>query len=120
MSTTASPAGIPPPGSRYTDVRPYAVADSLGDLHGPTAGVVVLDRWLDWSGSGRYDLGHPGRLVRMYETVLREASKKADLSRWLDGRTLVRLWRELVLPPQVRSRWEARFPELTTGHWSAV
>jgi hypothetical protein len=55
----------------------------------------------------------------MYETVLREASTTADLSRWLDGRTLVRLWRDLVLPPQVRSRWEARFPELT-GRSSAA
>jgi hypothetical protein len=113
-------SGGPPPGSRYADVRPYTVADSLDDLQGPTAGVVVLDRWLDWSGSGRYDLANPGRLVRMYETVLREASKKADLSVWLDGRTLVRLWRELVLPPQVRSRWEARFPELASGHSSAA
>ncbi len=52
----------------------------------------------------------------MYETVLREASTKADLSRWLDGRTLAQLWRELVLPPQVRSRWEARFLELASGH----
>ncbi len=117
---SGSPSGSPPPGSRYADVRPYAIADSLDDLRGPTVGVVVLDRWLDWSGSGRYDLANPGRLVRMYETVLREASKKADLSRWLDGRTLVRLWRELVLPPQVRSRWEARFPDLTSGHWSAA
>ncbi len=114
------PSGGPPPGSRYADVRPYAVADSLDQLHGPTAGVVVLDRWLDWSGSARYDLASPGRLARMYETVLREASRTADLSRWLDGLTLVRLWPDLVLPPQVRSRWEARFPELTTGRSSAA
>ncbi len=51
----------------------------------------------------------------MYETVLRAAPMTADLSHWLDGRTLVRLWPDLVLAPQVRSRWETRFPELTTG-----
>ncbi|WP_261567547.1 hypothetical protein [Frankia gtarii] len=51
----------------------------------------------------------------MYETVLREASRTADLNRRLDGLTLVRLWPDLVLAPQVRSRWETRFPELTTG-----
>ncbi|WP_443673213.1 hypothetical protein [Frankia umida] len=114
------PSGGPPPGSRYDDVRPYAVANSLDELQGPTSGVVVLDRWLDWSGSARYDLTNPGRLARMYETVLREASRTADLSRWLEGRTLARLWGDLVLPPQVRSRWEARFPELTAGRPSAA
>ncbi|WP_205447268.1 hypothetical protein, partial [Candidatus Frankia alpina] len=82
------PSGGLPPGSRYADVRPYAVADSLDQLHGPTAGVVVLDRWSDWSGSARYDLENPRRLARMYETVLREAPRMADLSHWLDGRTL--------------------------------
>jgi hypothetical protein len=114
------PSSGPPAGSRYADVRPYAIADTLGELRGPTSGVVVLDRWLDWSGSARYDLATPGRLARMYETVLREASTAADLSRWLDGRTLVQLWGDLVLPPQVRSRWEARFPELTSGRPSAA
>ncbi|MCL9762167.1 hypothetical protein [Frankia sp. AiPa1] len=114
------PSGGPPPGSRYADVRPYAIANSLDELRGPTSGVVVLDRWLDWSGSARYDLTNPGRLTRMYETVLREASRTADLSRWLEGSTLIRLWGDLVLPPQVRSRWEARFPELAVGHPSAA
>ncbi|WP_248816261.1 hypothetical protein [Frankia sp. AgPm24] len=97
------PSDGPPPGTRYDDVRPYAVANSLDELQGPTSGVVVLDRWLDWSGSARYDLTNPGRLARMYETVLREASRTADLSRWLEGRTLARLWGDLVLPPQVRA-----------------
>ncbi|MCM3921233.1 hypothetical protein ND748_06020 [Frankia sp. AiPs1] len=82
--------------------------------------MVVLDRWLDWSGSTQYDLKNPRRLARMYETMLREASRTADLSHWLDGRTLVRLWPDLVLPPQVRSRWETPFPELTTGRSSAA
>ncbi len=38
-------SGGPPPGSRYADVRPYAVADSLEDLH------VNDTSWSDrWSG----------------------------------------------------------------------
>ena len=115
-----SVTGGAPPGSRYADQRHYVVAPRLADLRGPVRGTVTIDRWLDWSGSGRYDLANPGRLARMYETVLREASKKTDLSRWLDKRTLARLWRELVLPPQVRSRWEAQFPELASGRWSAA
>jgi hypothetical protein len=103
-----------PPGSCYADQRPYVVAERLDDLHGPIAGVVELDRSLDWSGRARYDLDNPRRLASMYETVLREATGPGDLARWLDGPTLVGLWPRLVLPRQVREVWEARFPELVT------
>jgi hypothetical protein len=112
--------GGAPPGSRYADQRPYAIVDSLNDLHGRTDGTVVLDRRLDWSGRVRYDLTNPRRLASMYETVLREATGSHDLVRWLDGRTLVRLWPELVLPPQVRHLWEARFPQLAAGNRAAA
>ncbi|MGE5828232.1 MAG: hypothetical protein ACM30G_07685 [Micromonosporaceae bacterium] len=112
---SAMTTGGAPPGSRYTDQRPYAVAESLDDLGGPTQGTVILDRRLDWSGHGRYDLTNPRRLASMYETVLREATNSEDLARWLDGATLVRLWPELVLPPQVRQLWQHRFPQLAPG-----
>lgn len=118
MSGTTT--GGAPPGSRYADQRPYTVAGSLADLRGPTSGTVVLDRRLDWSGRARYDLANPRRLASMYETVLREATSPDDLARWLDGPTLVRLWPELVLPPQVRRMWEARFSELVVGRRSAA
>lgn len=118
MSGTTT--GGAPPGSRYADQRPYVVADSLADLRGPTGGTVVLDRRLDWSGRSRYDLANPHRLASMYETVLREATTPDELARWLDGPTLVRLWPELVLPPQVRQPWEAQFPELTIARRSAA
>jgi hypothetical protein len=104
--------GGAPPGSRYADQRPYALVDSLDDLHGPTGGTVVLDRRLDWSGQPTFDLTKPRRLASMYEIVLREASTADDLARWLDGPTLVQLWADLVLPPQVRRLWEMRFPQL--------
>lgn len=109
-----------PPGSRYADQRPYAIAESLDDLCGPTSGVVMLDRRLDWSGRARYDLDNPRRLASMYETVLREATSIDDLARWLDGPTLTRLWPDLVLPPQVRQPWEARFPHLVSRRRSAA
>jgi hypothetical protein len=48
----------------------------------------------------------------MYETVLREATAAGQLEMWLDGPTLVRLWPDLVLPPQVRHLWEGQFPQL--------
>jgi hypothetical protein len=116
----SSATGGPPPGSRYADQRPYAVASSLADLLGPTSGTVVLDRRLAWSGHARYDLANPRRLASMYETVLREATSPDELARWLHGPTLVRLWPELVLPPQVRQLWEARFPELAAGRRPAA
>jgi hypothetical protein len=56
----------------------------------------------------------------MYETVLREATSPDELARWLDGPTLVRRWPELVLPPQARQPWEARFPELAAARRSAA
>jgi hypothetical protein len=117
---TGTTTGGAPPGSRYADQRPYAVAGSLADLHGPTGGIVVLDRRLDWSGRSRYDLANPRRLACLYETVLREATSPKELACWLDGPTLVRLWPELVLPPQVRRPWEARFPELAAARRSAA
>jgi len=105
--TTGAPAG-----SRYSDQRPYAVVDKLADLAGPGGGVVELDRRLNWAGRATYDLADPRRLASMYETVLHEASHPTQLVRWLSAPTLVRLWPELVLPPQVRALWEGRFPEL--------
>ncbi|MEU4382373.1 hypothetical protein [Micromonospora echinofusca] len=112
--------GGAPAGSRYADQRPYVVADRLDALRGPTNGVVSLDRRLDWSGRARYDLDNPRRLASMYETVLREATAPNDLTRWLDGATLQRLWPALVVPPQVRRLWEARFPELANARRHAA
>lgn len=112
--------GGAPAGSRYADQRPYVVTDRLDALRGPTNGVVSLDRRLDWSGRARYDLHNPRRLASMYETVLREATAPDDLTRWLDGPTLQRLWPDLVVPPQVRRLWEERFPELANARRHAA
>ncbi|MGN9911101.1 hypothetical protein ACTMTJ_26450 [Phytohabitans sp. LJ34] len=117
MSAEAARA---PLGSRYADQRPYAVASRLADLHGPTSGVVRLERRLNWSGQASYDLANPRRLASMYETVLREATHPEELAEWLDGPTLVRLWPSLVVPPEVRRLWEARFPELAAGRRPAA
>ncbi|BCB86070.1 hypothetical protein Psuf_033830 [Phytohabitans suffuscus] len=45
-------AGGAPPGSWFVDQRHYVVAARLSDLRGPVAGVVTLDRHLDWAGDG--------------------------------------------------------------------
>ena len=109
-----------PSGSRYADQRPYVVSDHLDDLHGPVSGKVTLNRRLDWSGRAQYDLDNPRRLASMYETVLREATTIDDLTQWLDGRTLVRLWAGLVLPPQVRQLWESKHRALADAHRAAA
>ena len=70
-----------PPGSRYVDQRRFVVAASLSDLHGPVSGVVVLDRWLDWSGDSTYDLDDAGDLQLMYQTVLNQATTAEALHR---------------------------------------
>ncbi|MDG4828652.1 hypothetical protein O7627_04945 [Solwaraspora sp. WMMD1047] len=108
-----------PRGSRYGDQRPYVVSDDLDGLGGPVSGHITLSRRLDWSGHARYDLGNPRQLASMYEVVLREATTVDDLVQWLDGPVLVRLWAELVLPPQVRNLWESRHPVLANTHQGA-
>ena len=76
------------PARRYG--KPPVVAVSLGLLGGPTAGVILLPRHLDWSG-----LASP-----------------EDQYAYLDEATLKRLWSYLWLPPTLRSAWEDRFPQL--------
>jgi hypothetical protein len=102
-----------PPGSRYQDQRRYLVPASLEELRGPTHGTVRLDPWLDWSGSPEYDLNDEGDLLVMYQTVLNEAASPDDLRRWLDPRTLRRLWSKLWLPGRLRTAWEDRFRDLS-------
>jgi hypothetical protein len=99
-------------GSRYADQRHYVVPASLADLRGPTGGLVVLDRSLDWSGDSTYDLDDPGDLQVMYQTVLNQAVTADDLHRWLDADTLRRVWPSLWLPARLRALWQARFSEL--------
>jgi len=103
-----------PPGSRYVDQRHFVVVSSLAELRGPLHGVVRLSRHLDWSGDSTYDLDDAGDLQVMYQTVLNQAVTVADLTRWLDGDVLRRIWSMLWLPAPLRALWQARFPELAT------
>lgn len=96
----------------YSARKPYVVADSIDDLHGPTQGTVRLPHHLDWSGDATYDLAKPARLASMYKTVLNEAVTVDDLNASLDGALLVQVWPSLWLPPRLRHLWEQRFPQL--------
>lgn len=104
----------------YGDRKPYVVADTLAALQGPTRGVVSLPPHLDWSGRADYDLSRPTRVAGMYKVVLSEAGTVEDLCMWLDGELLLQLWPTLWLPPQLRRRWEERFPELAAARTVAA
>jgi DNA invertase Pin-like site-specific DNA recombinase len=93
--------------------RRVLVIDDLADLRGPTTGSVELPLRLFWSlPDHRFDLGDPDVLLWYYQTVLREASRPADITTHLDGGTLVRLWPDLYLPKGVRRAWEEQHPAL--------
>jgi hypothetical protein len=92
--------------------RPYAVAESLDLLHGPSSGTVRLPSHLDWSGNAEYDLDAPGRVVDLYRAVLIEAASPQDLCAYLDAGMLRRLWALMWLPATLRRAWDLRFPVL--------
>lgn len=94
--------------------------ESLGDLVGPSEGVVRLPRHLDWGPAYEYDLADAADLAVMYERVIREAQSGEDLQTCLDGDTLRRLWGRLVVPAPVRALWERRFPELVRWRVAAA
>ena len=92
--------------------RPVVVAGTLGELRGPTGGLVELPLRLWWNPERVFDLGQHTMLLWMYENVLREAIRIDELRSYLDGGLLVRHWGELNLPRPVRAAWEARHPRL--------
>jgi hypothetical protein len=115
------PASRPPLGYLpYGERKPYVVADTLTELSGPTRGVVTLPGHLDWSGNAEYDLSRPARMASMYKVVLTEAATVDDLRAWLSGDLLLKFWPTLWLPPQLRRRWEERFPDLAATRADAA
>jgi hypothetical protein len=78
--------------------RVIVVAD-LASLRGPSRGTVVLPSRLYWSGpSPVFDLGVPYLRRWLCQMVLREASRRVDLTGYLDRGTLIALWPELYPP----------------------
>lgn len=93
--------------------RAALVAADLADLQGPSTGTVELPLRLFWSAPDRrFDLSDPDMLRSMYEKVLREAIRTEDLTTFLNGSTLLAVWRDLFLPRDVRRAWEDRHPVL--------
>jgi hypothetical protein len=92
--------------------RRALVIDDLADLRGPAEGSVELPIRLFWYPNRDFNLEEPGMLRWLYQTVLREASQPDDLSRYLNGDTLVTLWPDLRLPKGIRRAWEEHHPSL--------
>lgn len=93
--------------------RRAIVVTDLAELRGPVRGVVELPLRLFWSSPDRsFNLSKPFERRWLYQTVLREASRAEDLTRFLDRGTLIGLWPQLHLPRGVRQAWEEQHPVL--------
>jgi hypothetical protein len=100
--------------------RRTLVATDLAALAGPVTGTVELPLRLFWCPDRTFDLAAPGMLAWMYQTVLREATRPEDLTKFLDGATLVALWPDLFLPRGVRAAWEEQHPVLRADTTAAA
>ena len=92
--------------------RPALVSRTLGELRGPTRGVIELPQRLMWNPQRDFDLGNHDLQLWMYENVLREAIRHDELRRFINKRLLVASWPELNLPDGVRRAWESRHAAL--------
>ena len=96
--------------------RRVIVVTDLASLRGPSRGTVELPLRLYWSGpSPAFDLADPDMRRWLYQIVLREASRPADLTGYLDRDTLIALWPQLHLPRGVRQAWEEHHPPLAAA-----
>ncbi|WP_371779726.1 hypothetical protein [Streptosporangium subroseum] len=95
----------------YSDIRPYAVPDSLDELRGPEHGIITLPRELAWSGRREFDLDDNYDRTALYKIVLEEGHRE-DLHRLLNRALLQHDWPDMIPARQVRTLWERRFPEL--------
>ena len=82
---------------------------SLDELRGPVAGVVRLPLRIYWTGpdpeSVEWDTSRVEDRRWLYEVVLREGDLD-DVRALVDGRELVAVWEDLVLPPWLRAAWD--------------
>jgi hypothetical protein len=106
-SVAARPRRRPP----AAVMRRPAVVLSLGELHGPAAGVVEPPRSIWWSGAPQVDLGDFGQAVVFYDQLLDQGSRE-EIAAWADADLLARLWPTMGGRRAVREGWEAVNPEL--------
>jgi hypothetical protein len=93
--------------------RRAIVVTDLANLRGAAGGIVELPPRLFWSSADRtFDLVEPFMRRWFYQTVLREASRPEDLTRFLDRETLISIWPDLALPKGIRRAWQEYHPVL--------
>ena len=96
--------------------RRAIVVTDLDSLRGPAHGAVELPLRLFWSCTDRrFDLDNPSTRRWLYQNVLREAARPSDLTDYLNGGLLMRLWPDLRLPAGVRRAWEELHPVLRSS-----
>ena len=103
----------------FADFKPYAVPDSLDELHGPDHGVITLPLTVYWGPiTGGFDLADPSHVITAYSNLI--SNGDVDIQRELLNRELlIHYWRDLHLDfRRVRPLWEQRFKELR--HVAAV
>jgi len=90
--------------------RPVLLPADLAELRGPLTGIVQLPLRVYASGQGparSFDLSNEAERMELYEIVLTNGTAE-DVCRYVNREELLRLWRRLWLPPDVRQVWEPR------------
>ena len=104
VTTDSAPEDAP--GVAYA-LRRVVVAPDLEQLRGPVAGLRQLPLHLEASIRPVFDFSDDVDRRRAYEVVLQEAASVDDLTAWVNGHELERLWPDLYLPRAVREAWQA-------------
>jgi hypothetical protein len=110
----------PTPASAPRRLRPVIMPASLGDLCGPTSGVVELPVRLYWSGSRQFDLADPHQAADVCEAILDTAATADDITRYLNADLLIRVWPVLGMSRAKRDAWESQFPVLRRQRLAAA
>ena len=96
------------------DVIPYEVPDRFSDLRGPAEGRLTVPHHVYWGPVPECDLSEPEGVIKAYQAVLREGTRK-DQVELLNAGLLCRMWPLLMLPVRCRNLWEGKFPHLAQG-----
>ncbi|MFD9462024.1 hypothetical protein [Streptomyces sp. NPDC060027] len=86
---------------------------SLGELRGPSRGIVELPLHGAWSGMTAYDLDRPRQRMGLHRTVPHEGGRE-ELTACLDQGLLLQMWPVLrtLVGRTVRTVREDAFPQL--------
>jgi hypothetical protein len=113
LEPMASRDQINPERRHYGDHRPYPDPPArLTDLTGPTQGTIDLPVTIDWGPKRTYNMAIDADRRVVYELVLQEAGSTEEVSQYVNGQVLAKVWAQLWLPRRIRNTWEERLPEL--------